>query len=73
MKRAAGRTGTGVAVAARAMLRPAVSVQACGTTTFIPAETRGAMTFIIAGPGDGAEYPHKSMAPSGQGTGKAVR
>lgn len=76
MKRAVRWIGLGITAAAAATMLLAdlaLAAPAPGATTFIPAETRGAMTFIIAGPGDGAEYPHKSMAPSGQGTGKAVR
>lgn len=76
MKRAVRWIGLGITAAAAATMLLAdlaLAAPAPGATTFIPAETRGAMTFIIAGPGDGAEYPHKTMAPSGPGTGKAVR
>lgn len=76
MKRAVRWIGLGITAAAAATMLLAdlaLAAPAPGATTFIPAETRGAMTFIIAGPGDGAEYPHKTMAPLGQGTGKAVR
>lgn len=78
MKRAVRWIGLGITAAAAATMLLADLALASpdggrGATTLIPAETRGAMTFIIAGPGDGAEYPHKTMAPLGQGTGKAVR
>ena len=64
MKRAVRWIGVGITAAAAATMLLADLALAApdrGATTIIPAETRGAMTFIIAGPGDGADYPHKSM------------
>lgn len=78
MKRAVRWIGLGITAAAAAtMLLADLALSSPadgrGAAALIPAQTRGAVTFIIAGPDDGAEYPHKTMAPSGPGTGKAVR
>ncbi|SEH86468.1 hypothetical protein SAMN04488075_1503 [Paracoccus alkenifer] len=76
MKRAVRWIGLGITAAAAATMLLADLVLASpaqGAAAFISAQTRGAVTFIIAGPGDGAEYPHKTMAHPGPGTGKAVR